>query len=262
MKTNIKTKVFVGLCLSVALVAFPASAQVDTYKHTLSTTMTGNEEVSAVSTNATGDAVFHVGANEDMIHYVLNVYNGNDVTMAHLHCGRPGESGPDIVPLYTNSAGADVHGQLASGTIIATDLMTKASTCNPNIQNMNHLIQAMREGTIYVNVHTAQHPQGELRGQVRMGGGHVIHTAPAMTMNTTTPPTDTNNDTTDTTNMSLILISDDLIVHEMMSTDADSRTFMITISTSLLDRIHELFMQFVDFVRAQNIQIPGWNMEF
>ena len=65
-------------------------------------------------------------------------------TAAHLHIAARGEAGPVIVPL----CGPCTNGQTGSGKITKGD------------------ISALRAGRVYVNIHTAQNPAGEVRGQV------------------------------------------------------------------------------------------------
>ena len=65
-------------------------------------------------------------------------------TAAHLHIAARGEPGPVIVPL----CGPCTNGQTGSGKIEKGD------------------ISALRAGRVYVNIHTAQNPAGETRGQV------------------------------------------------------------------------------------------------
>jgi hypothetical protein len=65
-------------------------------------------------------------------------------TAAHLHTGARKEPGPVIVPL--------------------------CSPCTNNMTGKAHLtpgdVSALRSGRVYVNIHTAANPAGEIRGQV------------------------------------------------------------------------------------------------
>jgi hypothetical protein len=38
--------------------------------------------------------------------------------------------------------------------------------CTPAITNIAELVNGMREGSVYVNVHTVANPSGEIRGQL------------------------------------------------------------------------------------------------
>jgi CHRD domain len=126
--------------------------------------LTGASEVPPVQTNASGFADLDVEMEDGqrVVDYHLYVSNIDRVTQAHIHQGNSSENGPIIVPLFNASAPTGpVTGQLAEGHI------TPANFVGP-IQGMqlDDLIALMQNGTAYVNVHTEQNPQGEIRGTV------------------------------------------------------------------------------------------------
>lgn len=142
----------------------------DTYKHTFVATLSGSNEVSPVTTTMSGHGVFHINYTEDTIYYYIHVADGENITMAHLHCAPSGENGPVVVSLFNNEGGTDLdEGVLASGMLTVDDLQPAGTECSPNISTLPHLVQAMREGKIYLNVHTTQNPSGEVRGQLMIG---------------------------------------------------------------------------------------------
>lgn len=128
--------------------------------------LSGDEEVHVVDTRAQGQAILQVADDGEAIDYRLNVANIEDVTMAHLHLGPAGEDGPVVVWLYPEDGPPPeliegrTQGTLATGTITADDVTEP-------LEDLDELFEAMRAGNIYVNVHTAQNPGGEVRGQVR-----------------------------------------------------------------------------------------------
>ncbi len=138
--------------------------EMDGYTEVFSTHLTGDMEVPPVATNASGQATVGVAMN-DQLDYVIEVNDGDNLTAAHLHCGAVGQNGPVVVGLFESSP-TDVDGALTSGTIDAGDIMEDLQACNPNIDTIPHLVQAMREGMIYVNVHSTDHPAGVIRGQL------------------------------------------------------------------------------------------------
>src|SRR5215213_11168480 len=126
--------------------------------------LTGASEVPPVQTNASGFADLDVEMEEGqrVIDYHLYVSNIDRVTQAHIHQGNSSENGPIIVPLFNaSSPTGPLTGQLAEGHI------TPANFVGPlQGKQLDDLIALMQNETAYVNVHTEQNPQGEIRGTV------------------------------------------------------------------------------------------------
>ena len=128
--------------------------------------LSGASEVPPVQTIASGfaDLDVEVEDGQRVVDYQLSVSNISMVTQAHIHQGNSSENGPIIVPLFNASTPTGpVTGQLAEGQI------TPANFVGP-LQGMqlDDLITLMQNGTAYVNVHTEQNPQGEIRGTVQL----------------------------------------------------------------------------------------------
>ncbi|MDQ4017226.1 MAG: CHRD domain-containing protein [Thermoproteota archaeon] len=127
--------------------------------------LTGASEVPPVETNASGFADLDVEMEDGqrVVDYHLYVSNIDRVTQAHIHQGNSSENGPIIVPIFNASSTptGPVTGQLAEGHI------TPANFVGPlQGKQLDDLIALMQNGTAYVNVHTEQNPQGEIRGTV------------------------------------------------------------------------------------------------
>jgi hypothetical protein len=127
--------------------------------------LTGASEVPPVQTNASGLADLDVeieDGQQRVIDYHLYVNNIDRITQAHIHQGNSSENGPIIVPLFNASTPTrHVNGQLAEGHI------TPANFTGPlQGKQLDDLIALMQNETTYVNVHTEQNPQGEIRGTV------------------------------------------------------------------------------------------------
>jgi len=126
----------------------------------------GAAENPIVSTYAMGDAVFSLEEinGKKVLHYLLRARRIVDVTQAHLHLGEPDQNGPPVAVLFGPEPPAGlVNGTVATGTIKLADLV------GPLAGDFDGLVQALREGRLYVNVHTVDHPTGEIRGQVGTG---------------------------------------------------------------------------------------------
>src|SRR5215213_628622 len=126
--------------------------------------LTGASEVPPVQTNASGFADLDVEMEEGqrVVDYHLYVSNISGVTQAHIHQGNSSENGPIIVPLFNASTPTGpVTGQIAEGQITAANFVGPLQG-----RQLDDLIALMQNGTAYVNVHTEQNPQGEIRGTV------------------------------------------------------------------------------------------------
>ena len=126
----------------------------------------GKQEVPSVI-SAT-DAWLELQFREDSsaVRYSLVVADGVDIFAAHLHCGVAGTNGGIVVGLY--GAGAvDVDGELASGVLRNPDIIAQtAEDCGVPINNIASLLAAIRADLIYLNVHSAVNPGGEVRAQI------------------------------------------------------------------------------------------------
>tara|TARA_R110000850_G_scaffold45090_3_gene114171 strand:+ start:767 stop:2614 length:1848 start_codon:yes stop_codon:yes gene_type:complete len=135
--------------------------------------MTGDQEVPAVTTNAVGLASFFL--NEDMDTLCVNITAINlsgPITGMHVHNGARGVNGPVLTNLTPY-----IQGNRAVATLTGSAL-TPA------------ILKGYLEGTLYLNVHTAANPNGEIRGQIELESDFSYHAAldgaqevPAVTTN-------------------------------------------------------------------------------
>lgn len=132
----------------------------------------GSEEVPERSTDASGDFTAEVSGDEDSVAYDLNVFDGEDITMAHLHCAPRGENGPIVVTLFHDEDGVDVDGNLSDGTFDDDDVEATGANCDNPIYDLEDLMREVEDGNIYVNVHSKEYPAGEIRGQVGVEEGN------------------------------------------------------------------------------------------
>jgi len=107
-------------------------------------TLTGSEEVPPVTTNASGEAKFTVDRDWTIQGKVTTT--GVAGTAAHIHDAARGKNGGVIVPLAKTG---DNEWSVPPGTRL-------------NEAQFN----SYRAGTLYVNVHSAANPGGEIRGQL------------------------------------------------------------------------------------------------
>jgi len=127
----------------------PAYAQSQTFTAKL----TGNDETPSVNTAATGTAHFQLSSDGKKLNYDLSATNLKGFMMAHIHQGKAGESGQPVVEL-----------SMGKGTITSSDL--KGPLAGKQISD---LVNMIKSGGAYVNVHTQQNQNGEIRGQIMSG---------------------------------------------------------------------------------------------
>lgn len=108
------------------------------------TQLDGSEEVPPVTTQASGENLVKVGSDGAVSGKVTT--KGIDATAAHIHNGAKGSNGPVIIPLKKGDGG---------------DWMVPADAKLTDAQ-----MKVYKDGKLYVNVHSAAHPGGEIRDQI------------------------------------------------------------------------------------------------
>lgn len=154
-----------------ALFVFPAQATIlfpppDFSSLNFESDLLGENEVPAVVTDTIGEIKVEVDDEMTMADFKLEVRDGIAIVQSHLHCGAVGENGPVVAFLFGNIPGGfDVDGDLAEFTL--TDANMLGISCQDVvIDSVAHLVQAIESGMIYANVHSVEHPDGLIRGQL------------------------------------------------------------------------------------------------
>ena len=108
-------------------------------------TLDGASEVPAVTTTATGTATVDIKADRSVTASVT--VSGMTATASHIHEAAAGANGPVIVPFV----------KTGDNTFAAADgaKLTEAQ------------YESYKAGKLYVNVHSAKNPGGEIRGQLK-----------------------------------------------------------------------------------------------
>ena len=117
-----------------------------------------------VTTDATGLVQFEVSEDGQRLSFELTVSDIEDAFAAHIHLAARGETGEIAVFLYVGDA-VTLTGVLARGTTSAAEVVPSAAS------SLEELLELMRSGGTYVNVHTNAYPNGEIRGQIVAGDG-------------------------------------------------------------------------------------------
>jgi hypothetical protein len=120
--------------------------------------LTGSEEVPPVQTNATGMAeISAYTVAGDSITYSVNATNIKDVTAGHIHFGKQGENGPIVFTMFKYDSPRNEV--LETGTITADKLEGPMKG-----KQVFDLAIAGANGSLYMNIHTVENPNGEIRG--------------------------------------------------------------------------------------------------
>jgi CHRD domain len=147
----------------------------------LKATMSGYQEVPAVSSTGTADFTADVSKDGSSISWQLS-YSGleGDVRQSHIHFGQRSVNGAISVFLCTNlnngPAGTQTcpgpHSGTISGTFTAADVTAGASAQGIGTGEYDELVRAIDAGKTYANVHTTTWPGGEIRAQLNEDDPH------------------------------------------------------------------------------------------
>jgi hypothetical protein len=115
--------------------------------YNITASMTGTQEVPAVTTSGSGAVTGTYDASTNTLTYHVTWSNlSGAATLAHFHgAAASGTNASVIVPFTINSNGVSADGSTTLTEPQEADLLN---------------------GLWYANVHTAAHPSGEIRGQV------------------------------------------------------------------------------------------------
>ncbi|MDQ7040404.1 MAG: CHRD domain-containing protein [Rhodothermus sp.] len=134
------------------LLATPVHAQ--TF---FSAILTPEQATGTVTSDGYGTAA--LALTDEGLQFVITVDGlTGPIQAAHFHQAPAGQDGPVVRTLTFN-------GNTASGVWRPTDAEPLT----------DELITALLLGHLYINIHTAQYPAGEIRGQVRLSSGTALH---------------------------------------------------------------------------------------
>jgi hypothetical protein len=129
-------------------------------------TLTGGEEVPAVTTQAYGQLILNLNGATGEFTFKLSVANLANITMAHLHLAAKGQNGPPVVWLYPLSGSPQTITGSFNG-VLSEGIFTQANFVGPlQGQPVGALVDRIKAGDIYVNIHTEQNAGGEIRTQI------------------------------------------------------------------------------------------------
>jgi CHRD domain len=136
-------------------------------------TLTGYEEVPALSTLGVGEFRTSISRSKDEIRWELRFSDlESNATQAHIHFENATNNGPVVVFLCSNlgtgtpgTPACPATGGTVRGEFTAEDVLPAAGQ-NLAAGDFDAILRAMRAGATYVNVHTTGVPAGEIRAQL------------------------------------------------------------------------------------------------
>jgi hypothetical protein len=152
----------VGTLGVIASIPNEATAQQQQGNQDFDVILTGAAEVPPVQTNASGFSELGVMDGGNSMEYDIIAINIDKVTQAHIHQGTSSEAGPVVATLFNASTPTGpTTGELTDGFITSANLEGPLQG-----KQLSDLIALMQNGQAYVNVHTEQNPDGEIRGTI------------------------------------------------------------------------------------------------
>jgi hypothetical protein len=160
----------------VAILAIAAAATTTALaggEREVRTRLTGFQEVPAISTDASGKFSAKLRTSSEEIRYELSYADlTGAVQQAHIHIGQRSVNGGISVFLCSNLGNGPAGTQACpaapatiSGKIIPKDVIGPAAQgIDPG--QFDELIDAIRVGATYANVHSEKYPGGEIRAQL------------------------------------------------------------------------------------------------
>lgn len=155
-------RLMVGLFIGMLIVAVASLGAYAAMHDSFKAKLTGKEDVPALKTPARGEAIFKLGKDGMEVGYEVDLKGIENVSAAHIHYGKKGENGAPIANLFTGPKKVGkFSGELVKGVITDKDLYGVLQG-----KTIGDLVKMIKEGELYVNVHTDKHPDGEIRGQI------------------------------------------------------------------------------------------------
>jgi len=135
-----------------------------------------------INTAATGEFKIKIHSDGSAIDYEETYRDlSSGVLQSHIHFGRPALTGGIVLFLCTNltppvgvptpqpcpaTNPATITGTLTAADVIPSSGANAGQAIDPGAAGFAEMIKAIREGAAYVNVHTTNHPSGEIRSRL------------------------------------------------------------------------------------------------
>jgi hypothetical protein len=152
------------LALTLILLAVPLLAWGE--RNAFSAYLNGSAVVPPVKTEASGGARFDLTPDGKSMHFILSLQKLSNATAIRIYLGAAGKEGLPVVTLYP--PGPPQPGQEGKLPAMQARGMITAANLEGSLKGkpLSDLLREIQSGNAYVQVHTKQHPNGELRGQI------------------------------------------------------------------------------------------------
>jgi hypothetical protein len=138
-----------------------------------------NNQSGAILSEGSGTLELKLDRQTQTLTFKLTFANlGSAVTQSHIHFGKDHMAGGVMVFFCSNLASAPpgtqpcpANGGSVTGTITAANVLAITGQ-NVKAGDFDAIEDALESNTAYVNVHTANFPAGEIRGQIHSDSGH------------------------------------------------------------------------------------------
>lgn len=141
-------KVFAATAVALLCAAFSASARADTV---FASSLNGAQQVPPISVPGTGfgTVTLNTAATQIAVNLTWQNLTGAAI-MGHIHGpAAPGQTAPVLIPFWEMA-----DARPATGSFVGTFSVSA------------QVVSYLNAGLLYINIHTPQYPDGEIRGQV------------------------------------------------------------------------------------------------
>jgi hypothetical protein len=159
---NPTTTVVEPTTTTVPIPAFCSNSIFKSSSITFNAFLSSGQEVPFTESTAVGEVDLSMDVEDscETLHWTVRIAGLTEAFAGHLHVALPGQNGPVVLPLFGEIQASGLLIE-ASGAVSNADLVGAFAD-----SDLGALATAIANGEIYINVHTRDYPDGEIRGAV------------------------------------------------------------------------------------------------